>query len=179
MAASFKMYVVKWFGPYKESDLPNDASNMIYLWTGKRRSNPSVKYCIPQYCGITGRGIGRFLDGSHKKDELMPKYRKCWIGKIIGGKRTTVKGKKKTRKNSAFERTESLVIYYLQRRKLHNCKCCVLNERKGVNPPSMPIGILNLFYKTNKEKWNRIPTTIKNLSKIIIWDGNQIIEGSC
>ena len=95
MAASFKMYVVKWFGPYKESDLPNDASNMIYLWTGKRKSNPSVKYCVPQYCGITGRGIDRFLDVSHKKDELMPKYRKCWIGKIIGGKRTTVKGEKR------------------------------------------------------------------------------------
>ena len=178
MLSSFKTYIVKWFGPYKESELPKDEKNMIYLWTGKRKSNPSVKYCVPQYCGITGRGKDRFQDKNHKKDELMPKYRKCWIGRIVGGRRTVVKGRQSIRKNTAFERTESLLIYFFQRHKLHNCKCCFFNKQKGKNPPSIPIGILNVFFKINKEERMRIPATISNLNKIIIWDGNKIIEGT-
>ena len=179
MASLFKIYTIKWYGPYDEENLPNDANNMIYLWTGKRKSNPSVKYCIPQYCGITGRGIDRFLDKYHKKDELMPKYRKCWIGRILGEKRTTIKAKKTMRKNSAFERTEALLIYFLKRRKLHNSKCCVLNVQKGVNPPEKPMGIYNLFFKMNKEERQRTPSTIQNLKKLIVWDGYRIVEGLC
>lgn len=166
MASLAKVYKIKWYGPYKEKDLPKRKSNIVYLWVGKRKSNPSVKYCVPQYCGITGRGVYRFFDSKHKKDELMPKYRKCWIGKIVGGKRKT----SKNLKNSALERTESLLVYFLKRQKLNNEKCCVLNERKGLNPPDISIGILSTFYKVDKSEYGRTPSTVKNLKKVILWD---------
>ena len=62
MASLAKVYKIKWYGPYKEKDLPKRKSNIVYLWVGKRKSNPSVKYCVPQYCGITGRGVYRFFE---------------------------------------------------------------------------------------------------------------------
>ena len=165
MSSTLTVYTIKWIGPYKEKELPKDKNNMIYLWTGK--TGPNQKRNRPCYCGITGRGIlNRSHDKNHKKESILVNTRQCWVGRISGGKRKVSTGYK----NTAFERTENLVIHFLRNYK----RCCSLNERKKA-VPKVSVGILNIFMKQDESIYQRRPKDILCLPHIILWNGERII----
>lgn len=165
MSSTLIVYTIKWKGPYKEGDLPKDRNNMIYLWTGK--TGPHSKKNQPCYCGVTGRGVQkRSRDKNHKKDCILKGTRRCWIGIISGGKRKVSTGYK----NTAFEKSEYLVVHYLRKYK----RCCVLNERK-TKSPDVPVGVFNIFFKQNGEERCRRPNDILSLPRVILWNGEKMV----
>lgn len=166
MPSTLTVYTIKWKGPYKEDKLPHHKENMIYLWTGK--TGPKQKKNKPCYCGITGRGCRRFNDQNHKKNLILKNSRKCWVGVIIGGKRRTSNGQK----NTAFERTEHLLVYFLKNLK----SCCSKNERKANSFPK-PVGVYNIFLKTNGDEYSRKSRDVSVIPKILLWNGVKVIVG--
>lgn len=165
MSSTLTVYTIKWRGPYKDNDLPEAKSNMIYLWTGK--TGPKSRACLPCYCGITCRGTTRFGDKDHKKEKILKNSRKCWVGSIVGGKRKTSKGYK----NTAFERAENLVVCFFKKRGY-----CSLNERKNAYPRN-PVGVFSIFYKITMDEYSRRPKDISPLPKILLWNGEKFITG--
>lgn len=164
MASTLTVFTITWVGPYtKKEDLPNHKSNMIYLWTGQ--TGPKAT-CKPCYCGISGRGTKRFLDKDHKKDKILSGKRKCWIGYIKGGKRETQSG----RKNTAYERSENLIVFYLKNYQ----RCLSLNVIKK-NSPNTPVGIFNILKKLDGSKRALKPKDIKPVPRILLWTGERVI----
>lgn len=165
MSSTLTIYTIKWEGPYHEADLPKDKNNMIYLWTGK--TGPNQKENRPCYCGITGRGVlKRGRDKNHKKDSILVNTRKCWIGRISGGKRKVTTGYR----NTAFERTEYLLIHFLKNYR----RSCSLNEKKKTVPEN-PVGVYNIFANQCGNTRKKRLGDIRFLPHIILWNGEKVI----
>lgn len=179
MSSTYKVYHIKWYGPYSEKQLEmlekingKIIHNMIYLWSGKRYSNPSAQSAVIQYCGITERGKYRFDDPNHHKNEIIVKTRLCWIGIVRGIKRKTATGKC----NAGLEKIEEILIHFLSQQRIDGQKCCALNKYKKKNPPSESFGVINEFYKTDETIRVRKTKDVRALRNLIIWDGSKYFK---